>query len=248
MKKLTSFILGLLIILPLSASTHYIKNDGTGIYDYSGDTVSTISIDFSQWAATDLPSTLSDDMELVEVEKDGQFYGFVKWKLVWYNSGTVNQRVLFNNSNGDFPQGEKNDKTSTPPAIYFPTTVRGIKSIDIKYLAGSSSPESYGWLQYRYTDKTGSVAPASIKLPVSEATNPQTYTIEVNSQGPTTVYFLYKVNVWPRILSIDFTLVEDPATSISETEADTRVIKRIENGQLVIIKNGVRYNILGSNF
>lgn len=37
-----------------------------------------------------------------------------------------------------------------------------------------------------------------------------------------------------------------PAEGIENTVAEKNVIKRIENGQLVIIKNGVRYNALGA--
>ena len=39
---------------------------------------------------------------------------------------------------------------------------------------------------------------------------------------------------------------KETATSIDNTNADMKVVKVIENGQLVIIKNGVRYNALGA--
>ena len=35
------------------------------------------------------------------------------------------------------------------------------------------------------------------------------------------------------------------ATAIDNTDADVKAVKVIENGQLIIIKNGVRYNVLG---
>ena len=38
----------------------------------------------------------------------------------------------------------------------------------------------------------------------------------------------------------------DPATAIDNTELEGKAVKAIENGQLVIIKNGVRYNALGN--
>ena len=41
---------------------------------------------------------------------------------------------------------------------------------------------------------------------------------------------------------------ESSTTAIDNTNAEVKVIKRIENGQLVIIKNGVRYNALGAQF
>ena len=42
------------------------------------------------------------------------------------------------------------------------------------------------------------------------------------------------------------TLVVFPPEGVTNTSADSQVIKRIENGQVVIIRNGVRYNTLGA--
>jgi len=41
---------------------------------------------------------------------------------------------------------------------------------------------------------------------------------------------------------------ESSTTAIDNTNDEVKTIKRIENGQLVIIKNGVRYNALGAQF
>lgn len=41
---------------------------------------------------------------------------------------------------------------------------------------------------------------------------------------------------------------EDIPSAIDNTNDEVKTIKRIENGQLVIIKNGVRYNALGAQF
>ena len=38
---------------------------------------------------------------------------------------------------------------------------------------------------------------------------------------------------------------KDAATAIDNVENDVKAVKTIENGQLVIIKNGVRYNVAG---
>jgi hypothetical protein len=35
-------------------------------------------------------------------------------------------------------------------------------------------------------------------------------------------------------------------TSVETLKADTEVIKRLQNGQLVIIRDGVMYNVLGT--
>ncbi len=41
-------------------------------------------------------------------------------------------------------------------------------------------------------------------------------------------------------------LQQDYPTALDNTDADNKAIKTIENGQIVIIKNGVRYNVLGT--
>ena len=38
----------------------------------------------------------------------------------------------------------------------------------------------------------------------------------------------------------------DSATAITNTEVEAKAVKVIENGQLVIIKNGVKYNAIGT--
>jgi hypothetical protein len=37
----------------------------------------------------------------------------------------------------------------------------------------------------------------------------------------------------------------DVTTAINNTEATVKAVKRIENGQMIIIKNGVKYDALG---
>ena len=44
----------------------------------------------------------------------------------------------------------------------------------------------------------------------------------------------------------DIVLVGDCPSDISNTAAESKAVKSIENGQLVIIKNGVKYNALGA--
>ena len=223
------------------ASLYELVDAENHIYAYRGESVDEINIDFSSWVTSDLPAQLTDDMEL---SQKGNL-GFVKWKIQSYTNGNFSQNVLFNNNTGDagvtIANNDANQKN--PPRIYFPKTVRGIKSISISHVNTGQT-----WFQYTYTDanetKSQSVQTAAASAVDAESTD----VITLNTTGPTALYITYKVTVWPRITRISFTLEDDSPTSLSETEADTRVIKRIENGQLVIIKNGVRYNILGSNF
>jgi hypothetical protein len=44
----------------------------------------------------------------------------------------------------------------------------------------------------------------------------------------------------------DIVLVGDFPSDISNTEVESKAVKFFENGQLVIIKNGVKYNALGA--
>ena len=46
--------------------------------------------------------------------------------------------------------------------------------------------------------------------------------------------------------AINYMTAEDPAQGIEETNAAVKATKSFENGQLVIIKNGVKYNALGA--
>lgn len=221
------------------ASLYELVDAENHIYAYRGESVDEINIDFSSWVTSDLPAQLTDDMEL---SQKGNL-GFVKWKIE--NNTGIGQKVLFNNNTSDAGVTIANNAANqkNPPRIYFPTTVRGIDSIEIKCYVGSDV-----MLEAVYSDNTHTNDTVELTLPGSSNNEPKKFAWHLNSVGQTKVYFQYRRTAWPRILKIDFTLVDDSPTSLSETEADTRVIKRIENGQLVIIKNGVRYNILGSNF
>ena len=44
----------------------------------------------------------------------------------------------------------------------------------------------------------------------------------------------------------DIVLVGNFSTAIDNTVIESKAVKTIENGQLVIIKNGVRFNALGA--
>ena len=43
-------------------------------------------------------------------------------------------------------------------------------------------------------------------------------------------------------------VIPEAATAVENAEAEMKAVKMIENGQMVIIKNGVRYNVLGAQF
>ena len=219
----------------------YVFNPLNNTYIYNGEPVEDISIDFANWSPSDLPSTLADDMPLTEV----QDYGFVKWKIAAnFAVAGNNQNVLFNNNASDFGGSPTNNTTTNPPAIYFPTMVRGVDSIAIRYVSGNSA----FWMSFGVKDDNGSTV-QSYQLPASPATDPPTYVLHLNSQGPTTVYIQYKMTVWLRIANIDFTLVEESTdpTGINQITNDQSPVsnKVLRNGQLVIIRSGEEYNAQG---
>ena len=182
----------------------YSLNTESGKYEYVGEPVDEINVNFSTWAVDDLPTELTDDMPLSEAHG----LGFIKWRLPWYNQGVVNQRVLFNNNTGDAGVTEANNVTTNKPAIYFPTTTRGIESIAIRYLGGNPF-----WLNYNYTDDMGEKS-ASVQLPASADTDPQTYVLNLNTHGQTSLHFLYAMTVYVRVLSIEFTIKDSEVESL----------------------------------
>ncbi len=225
------------------ASVYNLVDAENHIYEYTGTAVNAINIDFSTWATSDLPATLSDDMELTE--KDG--LGFIKWKIASRScgeKGTVN--ALFNNNNSDFSSGPANTATTNPPRIYLPTTTRGVKNIKVfGGFSGSSGSVSVG-VRYKDASHTAWTWGGGLVLPYSYAE--VSLVNDLNTTGQTSIYLEYITTPYPAITNLQVELRDDAPTAIDNTNADTKVTKLIENGQLVIIKNGVRYNVLGTQF
>lgn len=184
-------------ITDLIVETKYILNSETGKYDYMGEPVDAINVDFTSWYAGYLPSTLSDDMPLAEMNN----LGFVKWKI--NNNGGY---ALFNNNASDFGNSPTNSQTSNPPTIYFPTTLRGVISVAITYTGGN--PFS---MKGTYTD---ALQTKTETIEFAKATEPNTVVWNLNSAGQTKVYLQYFGAVWPRIRSIVFTIKDTEATPL----------------------------------
>ena len=70
------------------------------------------------------------------------------------------------------------------------------------------------------------------------------YRILGNTLKAHKAYVIYSGNAAPRRMRFVFNQ-EQVVTDIDNANADTKAEKRIENGQLIIIKNGVRYNAQG---
>lgn len=199
-------------------------------------------IDFSFVDANALPSTLSDTMTM-KVIPDYEL-GFIKWKID--DNKDLGYTVLFNNNNGDFAGGPANNTSTNKPGIYFPKTNRGIKSV--RFLMKFSG--QYG-LQMNYADNTKTNNYKGVVLNSATDADEDGFvetTTELNSNGPTFLYILTQSNVWCRILEIELVLEEKSATGIDNNAVVIPSVKRIENGQIVIYREGARYNVMGQQF
>lgn len=70
------------------------------------------------------------------------------------------------------------------------------------------------------------------------------YKVSADVKGTRDIYFRpeYKAD-WKGHIFVNW-----EATAIDNTAVEAKAVKMIENGQIVIIKNGVRYNVLGAQF
>ena len=73
------------------------------------------------------------------------------------------------------------------------------------------------------------------------------YTVDAKHAGSKTIYFKPEGDgTWSAFGGYMWIDENTAPTSIDNTEVGEKVVKHIENGQLVIIKNGVKYNALGA--
>jgi len=72
------------------------------------------------------------------------------------------------------------------------------------------------------------------------------YVVDAAHSGQKTIYFRPAGNEeWKSLTETGFIWIDANATAIDNTEAEVKVVKFFENGQLIIEKNGVRYNAQG---
>lgn len=205
-------------ITDITLETLYKYNSTKGIYEYIGEPVDAINLDFtnsSKWWVSLLPSLL-DYMPLEE--RNG--IGFVKWKINNY----LSTYYLFNNNVDDAGVTIPNNESTNKPTIYFPTTVRGIESIAITYGVGSNVK-----ISGTYTDGIQTNTEI-IDLPAStDYSNLNTVVWNLNSKGQTSVYLTYGYTAWPRIKSIVFTIKDTENTPLglwdrtSDTDNDSKL-------------------------
>ena len=94
--------------------------------------------------------------------------------------------------------------------------------------------------------KVAKVENDEIKARYIEGTGNE-YVVDAANAGEKTIYFRPNKDGgsgWS--LLEGFILIAEKTTGINNVEAAEKAVKMIENGQLVIIKNGVKYNVVGS--
>lgn len=214
-------------------------------WDYIGTPITEDQyIDFSNVATTALPATLSDTMTMKVI--DGYEFGFIKWKIE--DNASLGYKVLFNNNNADFADGPKNNATTNKPGIYFPKTDRGIKSVRF-LMYFTTNTGQFGW-QMNYADnvKTNNYKGVTVDLAQTDKDGLIEVTTELNSQGPTFLYVLTTAAIYGRVLEMELVLEDKATTGIDNNAVVIPFVKRIEKGQIVIYREGVRYNVMGQQF
>lgn len=146
MKKFSLLVLGLVSMMGLSAA-NFTKNESTGYYEYVGDSVESLKVDFTTWAGEDLYDAAVGDNyttgahTLAMMEAKGM--GFQKWviyKSRWISS-SYKPNALFNNGKGN-GTAAANER----PIIYFPALKSAVKEIKISM--------QNNWIIPMYFDET----------------------------------------------------------------------------------------------
>ena len=229
--------------------------DGT----YWGDSVNYIYEDFTQWPLSALPNPITTE-DLYQYKK----LGFIRWTMAkranligvqqWDN--TDQRTALF--TNNPTINGFHTD-TAHRAYIYFPTLKNGAGAIRIIGYASTSGGNAISvqisWFNEEYDEfSSGYTFIKSIPI-VGDGTNISESSLDV--EGPVTLQISYQQTPYPSIYSIQISpygmpLSDNPDQDFGQTEGwvdildGTKAIKMIVDGQLVIVKNGKTYNVLGN--
>lgn len=124
--------------------------------------------------------------------------------------------------------------------IKFTTTAAGKVSVEFTNTGNRTSDSDIRYLYVNGVDtKVGSKE--TTKIIVAEGIEVEAGDVELTWQMPSAP----DDNQYARVYKITFTEGSEP-TAISNAAAELKAVKTIENGQLVIIKNGIRYNAAGA--
>ena len=91
-----------------------------------------------------------------------------------------------------------------------------------------------------------SVTYSSSDATVASFADNKVYSLTLNKAGETTISAIFAGNNDYKAQTVSYTLtVTGEATALDNTVEETKAVKVLENGQLIIEKNGVRYNAMG---
>ncbi len=193
----------------LAGDALYTYDETLKVYVYQGQPIEeNLSIDFTTWTASDLPATWTNGDPLYESHN----MGFMKWLFSSARSfDGVQMNSCFNNNSGN-EEGKTNANTATPPAIYLPTTARGVKSITI--IGGNNKARGL-FVNYR---AAGEQAFASSSVSFSGSWKKDTLKLDLNTMDTTEIYLMYKSTDFMGITNIIVELKE--ATQTASIELD----------------------------
>lgn len=204
MKKILLCVGLTLMAVGMSAGV-YTYDSGTGTYLYTGEPVKTFSVDFTQWATSDLPDKIYDADGATEAGN----MAFVKWMInersVQMTSGAtaVKKNVAFNNGTTSDATPVKNNATTNKPRIYLPTTAAGVKSITAHMAIGTTSGRAVA--VYYKDDKHASwtyVSGQTLNIQTAAKYDVAEAKLELNTVGKTSIYLQYASNDYFCILDL----------------------------------------------
>lgn len=183
MKKILLFVGCLFATVSVLADAMYKYDETTKAYIYQGTPIEEdLNVDFTTWTSTDLPSSWTDGDPLYESHN----MGFNKWLFSDARSfDGVKMNSCFNNNSGN-EAGKTNANTATPPAIYLPTTARGVKSITI---IGGNNKARGMFVNYRVAGETNFT---STSVTFTAGWHRDTLVLNLNTTAATEIYLVYK--------------------------------------------------------
>lgn len=236
------------------AYEEYEYSASDSLFHYVGEDYDAVYVDFTQdLTSSDLIYSSGTDFAnaLLEV----QSLGIYKWG--YYASRQDGNKdtyapVLWNN--GGSEDGRNGDIRSTRPdklpCIYCPSVKNGIKQIIIDGWTNNQSRN----LIIDAEDANGKWKTINVLDPTCEvyyAVMPKTHvsdTIHVNNCNIKKVRFWTNANDYKFLTKVEIVPMETPgpATDLMEMQNNMVARKHLENGHLVIVRNGSKYNALGA--
>jgi len=231
--------------------------DGT----YWGDSVDYVYENFNEWPMHALRAEFTSE-DLQQYKK----LGFIRWRMekranlvgpqLW--DGTDKRTCIFTNNpeiNGFFTTDSAHHAK-----IYLPTLKYGAGAIRIEGYAsttgGNAISMQLGWYNEEWSeDQSGYTFIKSIAIP-GDGSNIAESGLDI--EEPVTIEISYQQSPYPSLYSIQvspygYPLSDDPETdfanlneSLNPVYGGTKAVKMLVNGQVIVIRAGKTYNMLGT--